>query len=216
MVGPNVMKRIVPLVFVLLSFGASPARSFEFIDLFLTRDQQAQRLEREGHYAMAAERYEDPFRQGIAWYRAKEFEKAAQAFAHVPTAAAAFNRGNALLLRGQYDPAVTSFTRALELRPGWQEAEENRALAMARKAALAPPDDDAGGTGGALKPDEVVIGDGRRGGTTTQDVDAMAGKPGSDADMRSLWLRQVETKPADFLRAKFAYQRAAADAAVKR
>jgi Ca-activated chloride channel family protein len=30
----------------------------------------------------------------------------------------------------------------------------------------------------------------------------------SDEEMRSIWLRQVTTKPADFLRAKFAYQQA--------
>ncbi|SDP77385.1 hypothetical protein [Desulforhopalus singaporensis] len=28
----------------------------------------------------------------------------------------------------------------------------------------------------------------------------------SDAEMRAMWLRRVQTKPADFLRAKFAYQ----------
>jgi len=28
----------------------------------------------------------------------------------------------------------------------------------------------------------------------------------SDASIRALWLRRVQTKPADFLRARFAYQ----------
>jgi Ca-activated chloride channel family protein len=28
----------------------------------------------------------------------------------------------------------------------------------------------------------------------------------SDAEMQALWLRRVQTKPADFLKAKFAYQ----------
>ena len=30
----------------------------------------------------------------------------------------------------------------------------------------------------------------------------------SDEELREVWLRQVQTKPADFLRAKFAYQHA--------
>jgi Ca-activated chloride channel family protein len=28
----------------------------------------------------------------------------------------------------------------------------------------------------------------------------------NDAELRNLWLRRVQTAPADFLRAKFAYQ----------
>ena len=30
--------------------------------------------------------------------------------------------------------------------------------------------------------------------------------PLSDEELRALWLRRVQTKPADFLRAKFAFQ----------
>jgi Ca-activated chloride channel family protein len=30
----------------------------------------------------------------------------------------------------------------------------------------------------------------------------------SDEELRAVWLRQVQTKPADFLAAKFAYQQA--------
>ena len=32
------------------------------------------------------------------------------------------------------------------------------------------------------------------------------GEPLSDTEIRALWLRQVQTKPADFLSTKFAYQ----------
>ena len=31
-------------------------------------------------------------------------------------------------------------------------------------------------------------------------------QPLSDSEMQALWLRRVQTKPADFLKAKFAYQ----------
>ena len=34
----------------------------------------------------------------------------------------------------------------------------------------------------------------------------MFGQPLSDAAMQELWLRRVQTKPADFLRAKFSFQ----------
>jgi Ca-activated chloride channel family protein len=32
------------------------------------------------------------------------------------------------------------------------------------------------------------------------------GQEMTDAELRSIWLRQVQTRPADFLRAKFARQ----------
>lgn len=191
-----------------LALTASPAAAVEPINWFLTLDQQGDRLMRAGRFAEAAARYQDPMREGTAWYRAGEFAKAVAAFARVPTAAGAFDRGNAQLLLGKYDEAITSYGRALELQPGWREAEENRTLAVARKARLAPPEDDAGGTGGQLAPDAIVMGDDRQGGT--QEVDATGGERLSDAGVRALWLRQVETRPADFLRAKFADQAARA------
>jgi len=39
-------------------------------------------------------------------------------------------------------------------------------------------------------------------------VEATGGEVPSDDELRALWLRNVQTEPADFLRVKFAYQRA--------
>ena len=50
----------------------------------------------------------------------------------MPGAEAAYNRGNALTFRGQYEDAVASYERALELRPGWAEAATNRRIAESR------------------------------------------------------------------------------------
>jgi len=36
-------------------------------------------------------------------------------------------------MRGQYETAIASYDRALGFRPAWKEAEENKALALARK-----------------------------------------------------------------------------------
>jgi len=38
----------------------------------------------------------------------------------------------------------------------------------------------------------------------------------SDEQIRSLWLKQVQTRPADFLRARFAYRLQASDKAQAR
>ena len=64
--------------------------------LWFTPDQQAQRLMNRGDFPAAAETFRDQLRQGVAWYRAGEFEKAEQAFARSGTPEAEFNRGNCL------------------------------------------------------------------------------------------------------------------------
>jgi len=110
-------------------------------------------------------------------------------------------------MRGKYADAIESYERALSSRPDWEAAQENRVIAQARLDKLAPPEDDHGGTGGMLAADEIVFGDDRKGGTS-QEIEVGQGDQLSDEELRRLWLRRVETKPADFLRAKFAYQRA--------
>ena len=86
--------------------------------LWFTPDQQAQRLMNRGDFPAAAETFRDPLRQGVAWYRAGEFEKAEQAFARSGTPEAEFNRGNCLVMLGKYEAAVERYDRALELKPG--------------------------------------------------------------------------------------------------
>ena len=173
-------------------------------NLWLTPDQQGDRLMREGKYEEAAKVYADPLRRGTALYRAGDFEEAAKAFAGVAGADAAFDRGNALLMHGKYLDAVSAFDRAMKLRPDWKEAEENRSLALARDKLLHPPGDRTG-TGGQLKPDEIVY-DKKKSKNRTDNVDVTEGGKPTDEELRGLWLRRVQTKPADFLRAKFAFQ----------
>ena len=124
--------------------------------LWLTADQRGDRLLREGKPPEAAKVYADPMRRGAALYRAGEFEEAAKAFATVAGADAAFDRGDALADARQVPRRGECVRRALELRPGWKEAEENRALALARDKLLHPTGDRTG-TGGQLKPDEIVF-----------------------------------------------------------
>jgi len=173
---------------------------------WLTPDQQGQRLFEQGHYLEAAEQFEDPARRGAAYYRGGDFERAAGVFGRMRSAEAAYNRGNALIFLGQYDAAIDSYERALELRPGWAPAQENRALAIARKQLLAPPESDAGGTGGQLEADEIVFDDTGRVEASGSETVTEGGEPMSQDEMRAVWLRRVQNDPADFLRARFAWQ----------
>ena len=130
---------------------------FTWADLWLTPDQQGQRLQRQGDFAQAAEAFQDPMRIGTAWYRAGEFEKAEQVFAQLPTAESEFNRGNCLIMLGQYEAAIARFDSALELRPNWSDAEVNREIAIARAALVARQGGDQGDQ--KIGADDVVFDD---------------------------------------------------------
>jgi Ca-activated chloride channel homolog len=197
----------VAVVLVILAIVWSFAMADgSFVNLWRTPDQQAQRLFNQGQYAEAAKRFSDPMRQGMAAYRAGDFKAAAAAFARHDTSEAVFNRGNALVMAGQYAEAIESYDRALQLRPDWTAAQVNRSIAVARRNRLTPPDDDAGGTGGQLEADAIVFDNRAKNASQTQEVDMGEGDKLSDEELRALWLRRVQTKPADFLRAKFSYQ----------
>lgn len=176
---------------------------FAFWQWWFTPDQQGDRLMADDRFAEAAEIYRDPMRQGVAWYRAGEFKKSAQSFARVPTAEGEFNRGNALIFQGLYEDAVRRFDRALELRPGWEPAMTNRSVAEARAKALKQEGGDMGDQ--KIGADKVVFDKKKPGGQKTQ-VDP--NKLSEDQGSQALWLRKMETDPADFLRAKFSYQAA--------
>lgn len=173
--------------------------------LWFTPDQEGGRHFRRREFTEAAKAFRDPMWQGTAWYRAGQFEKAAQAFARRDTAEAYFNQGNAWLMRGKYDTAITCYDHALEKRSGWKEATENRALAAARLKMT----EAAGGNMGDQKigADKIVFD--KKAKNEGQDTEVAGGKALSDQEMQALWLRRVQTRPADFLRAKFAYQQAA-------
>ena len=171
----------------------------------LTPDQQAYRLYESGDYEAAAGAFADPMWNGAALFRQGEFELAGGVFAGYDTAEAAFNQGNTLVMRGKYDEAIARYERALELRPDWEPAVVNRDIAVARAALLVREGGE--GTGGMLEPDEIVFSD-KKSPPSENTEQTDGGAPLSDEELRLIWLRQVQTRPADFLRAKFAYQHA--------
>lgn len=175
------------------------------IDQWLTRDQQAERLFHAGKFEDAAKLYSDPLRQGTALFRAGHFKEAERAFARDGSAEGSYDRGNALIMLGKYDEAIRSYDRALRLRPNWKEADDNRALAQARKDRLAQSGGADEGTEGQVKADSMVFDDHPQN-NNGDTVEITGGPPLNEEELRTLWLRRVQTKPADFLKARFAYQ----------
>ena len=170
--------------------------------LWFTPDQQGQRLMQRGDFPAAAETFLDPMRQGVAWFRAGEFEKAEQAFARVDSPEAEFNRGNCLIMRGKYPEATEQFDKALKDRPDWEDAKVNREIAVARAKLTEQKGGDMGDQ--KIGADEIVFD--KRKNSGGQQTETEGAQPLSDAAMQALWLRRVQTKPAEFLKNKFAYQ----------
>jgi len=191
------------LFFALLALGSYSLATGTVT--LLTPDQQGHRFFERGDFAQAANRFTDPMWRGVALFRDGEFKESAGIFAGMDTAEAAFNYGNALVMQGQYDSAAERYARALELRPEWEDATNNREIALARAVML--KQEGGEGTGGMLGADDIVFTQGKSppgaGDEQTEGGEAM-----SDEELRAVWLRQVQTKPADFLAAKFAYQQA--------
>jgi Ca-activated chloride channel family protein len=180
------------------------AESGVWAGLWFTPDQQGQRRFERGEFAEAAAAFRDPLWLGAAWYRAGEFEKAAQAFSRRDTAEAHYNQGNAWLMHGDYAAAIASYDRALEKRPGWKEAAENRDLAAARAKTTEAKGGDMGEQ--LIGADKIVFDNKAK--NEGQNTEIAGGDALSDQEMQALWLRRVQTRPADFLKAKFAYQQA--------
>ena len=169
----------------------------------LTPDQQGYREYVQGNYELAAESFADPMWQGVALFKQGEFKQSAGVFAGYDIADFAFNRGNSLLMQGLYTEAADAYSRSLELRPKWEDAVTNLEIALGRAERLKQQGGDM--TGGMLGADEIVFttGDSPSG---SGEEETEGGQELSDTEINALWLRQVQTKPADFLAAKFAYQ----------
>jgi len=203
-IGGDRMRLLIAIVFVL---QAPSAMALDWADLWFTPDQQGQRLLDRGEFQEAAGKFTTPERIGTALFKAGDFKSAASVLGRSSSAEAHYNRGNAHVMLGEYDAAIAAYKNALAKHPDWPEARQNLQIASLRKQALAPPDDDFGGTGGMLEADEIVFDQTGRvnKSSSEQVIDAADQQPGEDA-MRAMWLRKVETRPADFLAARFNYQ----------
>jgi Ca-activated chloride channel family protein len=203
--GRSLLISVSVLFTATLIYGSATNPQF-----WLSADQRGDRLMAQKQFRQAATAYTDPWHIGVAQYRNGDFKQAAQTFARVPGAVGAYNQGNACLMQGAYDDAIASYDRALGFRPGWQEAEENKALAQARQKSI----DDAGKSRAeesaeAYKPDATVFD--QKGEDHEVQPKTINGEQMSDAELRASWLRRVQTSPGDFLQAKFAYQAAHQD-----
>lgn len=170
---------------------------------FFTADQQGQRLYQQEKYEAAAKRFAALQWRAASFFRAGNFKQAAALYSGVSSAEGAFNHGNTLVMLGKYEDAIKSYDRALSQKPNWEDAEINRKIAVARAEMVKKEGGDM--TGGKMGADDFVFDKSKGKGQQDEQTEEISGEAG-EAEMQAMWLRRVQTRPADFLRAKFAYQ----------
>ena len=127
------------LLMLLVCLLPMPTFAFSLDNLWLRPDQQGMQLI-EQQPAQAAERFTDQQWRATALYLAQDYQAAAQLFALSDTAAAHYNRGNALALAGIFEEALKAYQQALSQAPDMLAAQYNIAIIEEYLAALAAPD----------------------------------------------------------------------------
>jgi Ca-activated chloride channel family protein len=178
-----------------LGWPAEPAHANALADAFFTRDQQGRWAFEHEHLPQAAALFVDPYWKGVAAYHAADYDLALATFARLDTSQAYFYLGNIYVRRFKFDQAIAAYTQALKLQPQFPEATANLALAQA----LLEDTESAEKNAPETKPDEVKFdkapGKGQSKAVQTEQA-------ASDA----LWLQNLTTSPAKFLKQKFSLQ----------
>ena len=136
--GPWLFVLLLPLVamifrrgwlFVLvLTSWPSLSQAWEWRELFINDNQRAYELLQEGQAAEAAQTFDDSMWQGIASYKAQEYEAALQHWSNKESPITSYNRGNALARNGKLPEALQAYDRAIAAKPDWEDAQFNRDL----------------------------------------------------------------------------------------
>jgi Ca-activated chloride channel family protein len=194
------------LLAVALSAMVAGSAQAAFIDWWLTPDQQGRMLFERGEYAQAAQRFEDPLWKGLAYYASEDFLSAASWFAQVETPYGYFYLGNAMAHQDRLEEAIAAYDEALSLEPEFAEAAFNREWVQGLYDLSQKEYEDFGGTGGMLGADDFVFDDRAKNAEQTM-TEAEARQQGlTDEQIESIWMRRVQTTPAEFLEIKFSYQ----------
>ncbi len=185
---------------------ADPARADGWRDWFLTSDQQGFLKYRNKEFSEAGMLFEDPFWRGYAKYRAGEYEDAAEIFAGLTTAEAAFAEGMAEIRNRGYRPAIAAFEKALDRQPDFPEAEQNLEVAKAILdfVETTREQSDTGEEAG-IGADETVYDNEAQRGAQTEVAPEDAGPSALTADQ---WMTSIDINMQDFLRSRFLLENA--------
>ena len=188
----------VALCWQLLSAG-------DFIDLWLTPDQQGRLAYEAREFGPAADVFQDIEWAATASYEAGRYEESAARYALSASAFAAFNRGNALMKARRYAQAVSAYELAVQEAPAWKQAQFNLALS-AYVLDYAERVREQGDTGD----ESEISADGYEFDNRKNQGKAMVITSDSviQAASAEKWMRSVNTETREFLQMRFSLEAA--------
>lgn len=198
---------VLAIAFVLMPV-AEPVHAFGWDDIWLTKDQQAQRQLAEGSAADAATLFKDPVWQAVAHYRAGEYAGSASSFAAQEDTESLYNLGNALARLGEFESAIDAYEQVLEINAGNEDAQYNRDLIkdMLDRQQESESDQDASSQSGGGGQQTEGEGDQDQSG-----AEGEAGDPGGEAGDSSRSQDEMNQDDLEAIRAEL--ERAAQEAA---
>lgn len=221
--GPWLLLLLVPLaalafrkglVLVLVVFllpVAEPARAFSWQDLWLNKDQQAERLLEEGGAADAAEIFNDPRWRAVASYRAGNYGGSAAGFAEHEDVDSLYNLGNALARLGEFESAIDAYEQVLEIDPQAEDARHN--LDLLRDALEQQQQSQDGEQGNEQNSSESGGGAQQSEGQSQSDQQGESGESGAEGEQSESAVRNEEAASQEDLEAmQQELERAAAEA----
>ncbi len=188
-------------------------------DLWLTPDQQGQRLLNQQEYLEAAKHFQDPLRKGVAYYYAREFKLAHSAFLQTKTDLGVYYSATALARQREY-LAARDLLKSLLEKPDLdnelaEKVEHNLAVFNGIVEEVnRMSESQAGTTDGPeesfeLDEDKPRTGDGAEEETVTELMlkeTLNANEILGSQELADKWLKRVEADPKYFLKAKFQIQ----------
>jgi len=188
-------------------------------DLWLTPDQQGQRLLNQQEYLEAAKHFQDPMRKGVAYYYAREFKLAHSAFLQTKTDLGVYYSATALARQREY-LAARDLLKSLLEKPDLdnelaEKVEHNLAVFNGIVEEVnRMSESQAGTTDGPeesfeLDEDKPRTGDGAEEETVAELMlkeTLNANEILGSQELADKWLKRVEADPKYFLKAKFHIQ----------
>ena len=151
---------LLPVLFCTLIHSPGRSYALEWHSLWQTPDQRGQELLQNNQPTEAAQSFTSSNWRAEALFQAKQYKEAAELFAAQQSAEGDYNQGNALAHAGTFDDALAAYDRALQKRPGFEQAQHNRAIVEELKKqqqqqqkdqkngdSTEPPDDSKGDSG---------------------------------------------------------------------
>jgi Ca-activated chloride channel family protein len=181
--------------------------------LFLTQDQRAQMALNRADYKLAANLFEDPLRKGLSAYFSEDFAVAAVHFQELESDEALFNLATAFAHASNYLYSQASYEVLLERNPDYPGAVKNHSIVKAIVDEMLAMGEQQQEGQQQQRSQEVEN-------TLDEDIGEMQMEFGTreppeqitaedlmnNPEMAELWMKQVQSDPAEFLSAKFQMQ----------